>query len=135
MDAVAAVPAEYPPLARHRYFYTAPAAAVWMVRAFRFRVMAGAFCLQPESVDAFYQLLAGGTRPEKYEVHPERPAPGSEAGRRGRGVGEPLRVTGDVQVWEEPVAGEFYGIGVDTAEGLAHGDNAVISVVRVSRGE
>jgi hypothetical protein len=77
---------------RHRYYFTDPAAAVWMVRAFRFKVMAGPFCLQPESIDAFYQLLAGGTRPDKYEVHPEsvpllEPKPGDiveEQGNRTR---------------------------------------------------
>jgi hypothetical protein len=58
-------------VARNRYFFTDPAAAVWMVKAFRFKVMAGSFCLQPESVDAFFQLLAGGARHERYEVHPE----------------------------------------------------------------
>lgn len=47
----------------------------------------------------------------------------------------PLRVESDVQIWEEPIEGEFYGIGVDTAEGLAHGDNSVIEVVRQSTGE
>lgn len=48
---------------------------------------------------------------------------------------EPLRVDHDVQVWEEPIEDEFYGIGVDPAEGLAHGDNSVISVVRKKTGE
>lgn len=47
----------------------------------------------------------------------------------------PVRVEHDIQVWEEPIAGEFYGIGVDTAEGLAHGDNSVISVVRQKTGD
>src|SRR5581483_2744949 len=47
----------------------------------------------------------------------------------------PVRVGGDLAIWEEPIAGERYGIGVDTAEGLAHGDNSVISVVRKSTGE
>ena len=74
-------------MARHRYFYTEPA-AVWMVKAFRFKVMAGTFCLQPESVDAFYQLLATGVRPEKYEVHPEsvpllEPKPGDIVEEQG----------------------------------------------------
>jgi hypothetical protein len=40
-----------------------------------------------------------------------------------------------IAFWEEPIKGETYGIGVDTAEGLAHGDNSVISVVRKSTGE
>jgi hypothetical protein len=77
-------------VARARYFFTDPAAAVWMVKAFRFKVMAGAFCLQPESVDAFYQLLGTGVRPDRYEVHPEslpllEPKPGDvveESGTR-----------------------------------------------------
>ena len=58
-------------MARHRYFFSDPAAALWMVKAFRFKVMAGTFCLQQESVDAFYALLASGAKVEKFEVHPE----------------------------------------------------------------
>ncbi len=77
-------------MARYRYFYTDPAAAVWMFKAFRFKVMAGTFCLQPESIDAFYSLLATGARFDKYEVHPEsipllEPKPGDvveESGTR-----------------------------------------------------
>ncbi|HEX4611218.1 MAG TPA: hypothetical protein VH092_23705 [Urbifossiella sp.] len=77
-------------MARHRYFFTDPISAVWMVKAFRFKVMAGSFCIQPESVDAFFELLGSGTRHDKYEVHPEsipllEPKPGDvveEAGAR-----------------------------------------------------
>lgn len=58
-------------VARQRHFFTDPAAALWMVKAFRFKVMAGTFCLQQESVDAFYSLLAGGAKIEKFEVHSE----------------------------------------------------------------
>ena len=58
-------------MARVRYFFTDPAAATWMVKAFRFKVMAGTFCLQSESIDAFYSLLATGARFDRYEVHPE----------------------------------------------------------------
>lgn len=42
----------------------------------------------------------------------------------------PLRVTEDgIEVYKEPNPAYHYGIGVDTAEGLADGDNSVISVV------
>ena len=57
-------------MARQRYFFTGPA-AVWWVTAFRFKVMAGTFYLQPENVDAFYSLLATSARFDKFEVHPE----------------------------------------------------------------
>ena len=75
-------------MARPRYFFTDPAAAVWMVKAFRFKVMAGTFCLQPESVDAFYALLATGARFDRYEVHPESiplldPKPGDVVEEQG----------------------------------------------------
>jgi hypothetical protein len=75
---------------RQRYFFTDPAAALWMVKAFRFKVMAGTFCLLPESVDAVYSLLAGGAKIDKFEAHPEsvpllEPKPGDvveESGAR-----------------------------------------------------
>lgn len=41
---------------------------------------------------------------------------------------EPLRKKDGIEIWEEPTD-DYYGIGVDTAEGLEHGDNSVISVV------
>lgn len=46
-----------------------------------------------------------------------------------------LREENDIQVFQEPDENEFYGFGVDTAEGLAHGDNSVISVMKKSTGE
>lgn len=43
---------------------------------------------------------------------------------------QPLRITDDgIEIYEEPDDRKHYGIGVDTAEGLEHGDNSVISVV------
>ncbi len=71
-----------------RYYYTDPAAAVWMVQAFRLKVYAGTFCLQPESVDAFYELLGTGARHERYVVHPESvplldPKPGDVVEEQG----------------------------------------------------
>lgn len=42
----------------------------------------------------------------------------------------PVRITEDgIEIWEDPDPSLHYGIGVDAAEGLAHGDNSVISVV------
>lgn len=41
----------------------------------------------------------------------------------------PLRTVGGIEIWEEPDQDCTYGIGVDTAEGLEHGDRSVISVV------
>jgi hypothetical protein len=58
-------------MARQRFFFTDPISAAWMVKAFRFKVMAGSFCIQPESLDAFFQLLGTGAKHDKYEVHPE----------------------------------------------------------------
>lgn len=53
------------------YFYTDPIAALWMVRSYRMKLVAGTFCLQPESVDAFLEMLARGVRPERFVVHPD----------------------------------------------------------------
>jgi hypothetical protein len=39
------------------------------------------------------------------------------------------------KVWERPVAGMVYSAGVDSAEGLGHGDNACLQVVRHDTGE
>lgn len=50
------------------FFYTDPVAALWMVKAYRLKVMAGPFCLQPESVDAFLELLGRGVRPDRCVV-------------------------------------------------------------------
>ena len=58
-------------MARHAFYYTDPVAALWMAKAFRLRLAAGAFCLQPESVDAFLDLLARGARPDRYVVTPD----------------------------------------------------------------
>lgn len=52
-------------------FYTDPAAALWMARAFRVKLVAGTFCLQPESLDTFLEMLGRGVRPERYVVHPD----------------------------------------------------------------
>jgi hypothetical protein len=48
----------------------------------------------------------------------------------------PLRVTEDgIEIYEESNLDRHYGIGVDTAEGLAGGDNSVISVVCKETGD
>jgi hypothetical protein len=58
-------------VAKHVYFFTDPLAAVWMVRHHRFKVQAGPFCLQPESIDRFFEMLGRGVACERYLVHPE----------------------------------------------------------------
>ena len=55
-------------MGKRMFYYTDPAAALWMVRTFRLKLLAGTFCLQPESVDAFLELLGKGFRPERFVV-------------------------------------------------------------------
>lgn len=72
------------------------------------------------------------SEPEEAFLHSGRPVFDQEmlkalVEKHGR---PPVRVTEDgIEIFEEPEAGKHYGIGVDTAEGLAHGDNSVITVV------
>ena len=40
----------------------------------------------------------------------------------------------DIRIWEHPIAGEPYAIGGDPAEGLEHGDDSVLEVVRCTSG-
>jgi len=48
----------------------------------------------------------------------------------------PRRITDDgLEIYEEPNDDYHYGIGVDTAEGLEHGDNSVIDVQCLETGE
>jgi len=44
-------------------------------------------------------------------------------------------LTPPFKVWAEPESGRLYSIGVDTAEGLGHGDQSCVQVVRVDTGE
>ncbi|QEL16655.1 hypothetical protein [Limnoglobus roseus] len=53
------------------YFYTDPIAAAWMAKHFRFKMSAGKFCLQAESVDTFLRLLAEGMEIDKIVVQKE----------------------------------------------------------------
>jgi hypothetical protein len=53
------------------YFYADFAAAVWMVKTFRMKLQAGTFCVQPESLDGFLEMIGKGTRAERYAVHPD----------------------------------------------------------------
>ena len=55
-------------MAIRTFYYTDPAAALWMVKTFRLKLLAGNFCLQQESVDAFHELLGKGVRPERFVV-------------------------------------------------------------------
>jgi hypothetical protein len=49
-------------------YYSDPAAALWMCKTYRLKLLAGSFCLQPESIDAFLEMLGTGARPERYVV-------------------------------------------------------------------
>lgn len=40
-----------------------------------------------------------------------------------------------VKVWQEPEQGKLYSLGVDTAEGLGHGDQSSVQVLEVNTGE
>jgi hypothetical protein len=42
-----------------------------MVKTFRMKLLAGGFCLQPESIDAFIEMLGRASRPERYVVSPD----------------------------------------------------------------
>jgi len=44
-------------------------------------------------------------------------------------------LTPPLKMWAEPVEGRLYSLGVDTAEGLGHGDHSCVQVVRVDNGE
>ena len=44
------------------------AGAPWGQVRERMKLLAGTFCLQPESVDAFLEMLGKGARPERYVV-------------------------------------------------------------------
>jgi hypothetical protein len=55
-------------VANRTFYYTDLAAALWMVKTYRMKLLAGSFCLQPESVDAFLGMLGKGVRPERYVV-------------------------------------------------------------------
>lgn len=47
----------------------------------------------------------------------------------------PIRMEQDFEIYEEPDEEKTYGIGVDTAEGLEHGDNSSITVVCKETGQ
>jgi hypothetical protein len=76
--------------------------------------------------------------PEEAFLHSGRPVFNQEMLKAlsARHASPPLRATEDgLEIYEEPDVQKHYGIGVDTAEGLAHGDNSVISVVCRETGE
>src|SRR5947209_3224645 len=39
-----------------------------MVKTYRVKLLAGAFCLQPQSVDAFLEMPGKGVRPDRFVV-------------------------------------------------------------------
>lgn len=55
-------------MTKRNYFYTDPAAAFWMCKTYRMKLLVGNFCLQPESTDTFLQMLGTGSRPDKFVV-------------------------------------------------------------------
>jgi hypothetical protein len=55
-------------MAKRTFYYTDPAAALWMCKTYRMKLLVGNFCLQPESIDAFLEMLGRGTRPERFVV-------------------------------------------------------------------
>lgn len=55
-------------MATRAFYDTDPAAALWMCKTYRMKLMAGNFCRQPESVDAFLEMLGKGTRSERFVV-------------------------------------------------------------------
>jgi hypothetical protein len=55
-------------VAQRVFYYTDAAAALWMCKAYRMKLLAGNFCLQPESVDVFLEMLGKETRPERFVV-------------------------------------------------------------------
>ncbi len=55
-------------MSKRTYYYTDPAAALWMCRTYRMKLLVGAFCLQPESADSFLEMLSKGARPERFVV-------------------------------------------------------------------
>ncbi len=55
-------------MAKHTLFYTDAVAALWMAKTYRLKLLAGSFCLQPESADAFLEMLGRGARPERFVV-------------------------------------------------------------------
>lgn len=55
-------------VAQRTFYYADPAAALWMCKNFRMKLLVGNFCLQPESVDAFLEMLGKGARPERFVI-------------------------------------------------------------------
>ena len=55
-------------MTRRVFFYADPVAALWMAKTYRMKLTAGSFCLQPESADAFLELLGRGIRPDRLVV-------------------------------------------------------------------
>lgn len=58
-------------MASRNFYYTDPIAAVWMVKTYRMKLLAGTFCLQQESLDAFMEMLGRGVRPDRFVVSAE----------------------------------------------------------------
>lgn len=77
--------------------------------------------------------------PEEAFLHSGRPVFNQELLKALRAKHErrqPLRVTDEgIEIFEEPDDEKTYGIGVDTAEGLEHGDNSAVEVVCKETGE
>lgn len=84
--------------------------------------------------DLVYQFFP--SHPEEAFIHSGRPVFNQENLRRIKPAARaPIKIEDDIEIFMEPEADKHYGIGVDTSEGLAHGDNGSIEVVCLETGE
>jgi hypothetical protein len=88
-----------------------------------------------DNYDLVYQFYPWW--PEQAFLHSGRPVFNLEvvAALAAKYGAPPKRRDGWIEIWEEANPKHHYGIGVDTAEGLEHGDNAVASVVCQETGQ
>lgn len=87
-----------------------------------------------ENRDLVYQFFP--SEPEEAFLHSGRPVFNLVLLRQlqEKHARPPLRMEGDIAIWDEASSDDDYGIGVDPAEGKAEGDNSVISVVSRKKG-
>ncbi|HEV7282312.1 MAG TPA: hypothetical protein VGN57_19070 [Pirellulaceae bacterium] len=85
-----------------------------------------------EEVFQFYP-----TEPEEAFLHSGRPVFNLELLKslKARHQRQPIKTEDDIEFFAEPEEDKSYGIGVDTAEGLAHGDNTSITITCRETGE
>ena len=98
-------------MAHRTFFYTDAVASLWMVKTYRMKLLAGSFCLQPESVDAFLEMLGNGARPERFVVSADSlpvldPKPGDVVEETANGKTKVKRLAAK----DFPLAGAGYQI-------------------------